>query len=330
MFTTPIPIMPFLVIMIGIILYSNLIMDSGKNNILKYRKEQSKNGSKSSFRVKFKEDVERRVKFSKREELELLCLNAGFDLSYSDFLLICLCLACGLFFVCVFLINNFFMGVVFAFFGFSLPKQILGMIKTKRVEKLEKQIGPFMNMVIKRYEYTGDFEKAMINTTNEFYGTEPLFTELSKTVSEMSIGVPIPQALDGLARRTTNKYLGLLSDYYKIAYTLGTDEVRKKLLSQAYIQYEENRRMKAFLKEQISEPIRDSYLMVITVPVFFLFGCFAINGYTEFMFNETVGQIVLAGIAICLIGVIWFINHVVGAPLDKRKEKKQNNPANRK
>lgn len=328
--STPIPAVPFVIIMVLTILYSNLIMDSGKADILKYRKSQTKNTNKNSFRVKFKEDIDRRVKFSKREEIELLCLNAGFDLTFSDFLLICICIALGLFFVCVFLMNNFFMGLVLGAFGFFLPKQVMGMLKTKRVQKLETQIGPFMNMVIKRYEYTGDFEKAMIHTTKEFYGTEPLFTELSKTVSEMSVGVPIPQALDGLARRTSNKYLGLLSDYYKIAYALGTDEVRKKLLSQAYIQYEENRKMKAFLKEQISEPIRDSYLMVITVPVFFLFGCFAINGYSDFMLNETLGQVVLAVISVFLLGVIWFINKVVGAPLDGRKEKKQNNPVNRK
>lgn len=328
--STPIPAIPFIVIMVITFLYSNLFMDSGKANILNYRKNQAKKSSMNSFRVKFKEDVDKRVAFSKREKIEILCLNAGFDLSYSDYLLVCGGIAFLFFFLCVTLMNNFFMGIVLGAFGYNLPKQVLGIIRTKRIQKLENQIGPFMNMVVKRYEYTGDFEKAMINTAKDFYGTEPLFTELSKTVSEMSVGIPIPNALDNLARRTSNKYLGLLADYYKIAYSLGTDEVRKKLLNQAYIQFEENRKMKAFLKEQISEPIRDSYLMVMTVPVFFLFGCFAINGYTEFMFNETLGQVTLAIIAVFLLGIIWFINKVVGAPLDKRKEKQNNNPSQRK
>lgn len=319
--SNPIPVGPFLGVMILTILYSNLIMDSGKSDIFKYRKEQTKNGSKNSFRVKFKDDVNKRVAYSKREEIEVLCLGAGFDLAYSDYLLICFCLSFALAFLCVFLLNNIFMGIVLGVFGATLPKQVLGAIRNRRLEKLEKQIGPFMNMVVKRYEYTGDFEKSMINTAKEFYGTEPLFSELSKTVSEMSVGVPIPQALDNLARRTSNKYLGLLADYYKIAYSLGTDEVRKKLLSQAYIQFEENRRMKAFLKEQISEPVRDSYLMVCTVPVFFLFGCFAITGYTDVMLHETIGQVVLAVTAVVLLIIIWFINKVVGAPLEKQTKK---------
>lgn len=323
--STPIPIFPFFIVMVLTIIYSNLFLDSGKAEITKYRKEQTKNGNKNSFRVKFKEDIERRVKYSRREEIETLALNAGFDLSYSDYLLICACIAIALFVLCSVLLNNPFMGMVLAAVGAIAPKQILGVIKGRRLDKIEKQIGPFMKMVIKRYEYTGDFEMSLTNTAKEFYGTEPLFSELSKTVSEISIGVSIPNALDNLAKRTANKYLGLLADYYRIAYTLGTDEVRKKLLNQAYIQYEENRKMKAFLKEQIAEPVRDSYLMVLTVPVFFVVGCVGIDGYVDFMMNEKLGQIALAIICLVLLGIIWFINKKVGAPLDKKVEKKSSN-----
>ena len=321
--STPLPVVPFVIIMVATIFYSTFILDSGKAEIFKYRKNQVKNGSKNSFRVKFQENVNGRVKYSKREQIETLCLNAGFELSYSDYLLICICVALALFFVCLILLNNVFMGFAFAFVGFIAPKQFFEIVKGRRLDKLEKQIGPFMKMVVKRYEYTGDFEKALTNTTKEFYGTEPLFSELSKTVSEISIGIAIPIALDNLAKRTSNKYLGLLADYYKIAYSLGTDEVRKKLLNQAYVQYEENRRMKEFLKKEISEPIRDSYLMVLTVPVFFVVGCVGIEGFLDFYLNETVGQIVLAGVSLLLLGVIWFVNKVVGAPLDKRAEKKK-------
>ena len=316
--STPIPVAPFLLIMVLLILWSTFISDSGKADIIQYRKDQTKNSSKNTFRVKFQEDINKRVKYSKREEIELLALNAGFDLSYSDYLLICACIAIGLLVIFTVILNNVYMGFVFAFVGFIAPKQVLGVIKHKRLDKIEKQIGPFMKMVIKRYEYTGDFEMSLTGTAKEFYGTEPLFSELSKTVSEISIGVSIPNALDNLARRTSNRYLGLLADYYKIAYTLGTDEVRKKLLNQAYQQYEENRKMKAFLKEQISEPVRDSYLMVLTVPVFFLVGCFGIDGYLDFMTHEMLGQISLAVISLLLIGIIWFINKVVGAPLEKK------------
>ena len=327
--SNPIPIGPFLGFMIFTILYSNLILDSGKDSIFKYRKKQQQD-NRSSFRQKFDKEIEQRTKFTHREAIEMLCLNAGFDLKYSDYILICSCISICLFFLSTFLINNVFLGIVLAFIGFKFPKQILGMIKTKRVEKLEQQIGPFLNMVIKRYEYTKDFEKSMINTTKEFVGMEPLFTELTKTVSEMALGISTTKALDNLAKRTSNKYLGLFSDYYAIAISLGTDEVRKNLLNQAYIQYEENRKMKSFLKEQISEPIRDCYLMIAVVPLLFLFGCFVINGYTDFMFNTLIGQAVIAGTFVALLGAIVFVNKVVGAPLDGRKEKNENNAANRK
>lgn len=318
-----IPIGPLIVFLIGTSLYSFLFVDSGKSEIFKTRKKQSLNMRTNSFRLKFKEYADGKVKYSKRVEKETLCLNAGLDWSYSDFLMVCVGISLFFLVFFIFIVGNVYMAVIFAIFGYTLPEQLIGLIRTKRLAKLEKQIGPFMNMVIKRYEFTEDFEKSLIGTTKEFYGTEPLYTELSKTVSEVAVGISISEALDNLSKRTANKYLKLLADYYKIAYTLGTDEVRKKLLGQAYVQYEENRKMKSFLKEQISEPIRDSYLMVGAVPLFFGFGVLFINDYLDFMLNDPVGQI---GMAVCSMGllvIIIFINKVIGAPLDRHEKKKK-------
>lgn len=309
---------PLLLFLIGTLIYSNLFMSSGKADIFKRRKQQSKDFSSNTFRLRFQDFTNKKVEYSKREEVEILCQNAGVSWSYGDYLLISLGVAFILFSIFTFILGNIFMGIMFTVIGFSLPKQILGMIKNKRIEKLEKQLGPFMNMVIKRYEYTEDFEKAIVNTTKEFYGTEPLYTELSKTVSEISVGVSIPEALDNLAIRTANKYMGLLADYYKIAYNLGTDEVRKKLLTQAYEQYEENRKLKMFLKEQISEPVRDSYFMVMAYPIFIGFGIIFMDGYSEFMFHNIVGQITLTLCTLFILAIIVFINKVIGAPLEKK------------
>ena len=168
---------------------------------------------------------------------------------------------------------------------------------------------------------TGNFEKALILTTEEFKGIEPMYSELKSTVAEIQVGVNVGDALDNLARRTANQYLKRFSDFYKIAYKLGTQEVREKLLTQAYVQYEENRQMKAFMKKEISEPVRDSYIMVVTVPVFFMFGVVAMPGYSEFMFQETIGKVILAVIVGVLLGVIWYINKKIGAPIDEVKKK---------
>lgn len=312
---------PFLLFMIGTMIFSTFFMSSGKSEIFKMRKLQAKEFSSNTFRLRFKDYTDKKVEYSKREEIEILCQNAGVDLSYSDFILVSIGVAILLFSIFTFVIGNIFMGTAFAVIGYKLPKQILGFIKNKRIEKLETQLGPFMNMVIKRYEYTEDFEKAIINTAKEFYGTEPLYTELSKTVSEISVGVSIPEALDNLAIRTANKYMGLLADYYKIAYLLGTDEVRKKLLGQAYEQYEENRKLKMFLKEQISEPVRDSYMMVLAYPLFVGFGVVFMDGYTDFMFHTLLGQIVITACTLAVMGIVVFINKKIGAPLEKKYQK---------
>jgi len=301
--------------MVITILYN--AFDSRDSSILTFRKEQAQNMSnENAIRNKFREYTEKKVNFSKRYKIETLCLNAGFNASYSDYLLACFGTSFLLFFLLTFGLQNPFMGVVLAVVGYLLPKQVLGFIKNKRLNTLERQIGPFMHMVIKRYENTTDFEKSLILTMEEFRGTQPMYGELQKAVAEISVGVAVGEAMDNLARRTGNPYLSRLSDFYKIAYKLGTEEVREKLLYQAYLQFEENRRMKDFLKKEISEPVRDAYIMVATIPIFALFGVLTMEGYLNFMLFTMIGKIATAIVLSFILASVWFINVKIAAPLD--------------
>ena len=306
----------FLVFMIGLIIYS--AFDTNDVSVFEFRKTQSKSMSQeNAIRSRMKEYTEKKVDYSKRYKIETLCMNAGFtDMTYADYLMLSLGSSLLFFFIFGVLLGNIVLGLFLAFVGYSLPKQVLNFIKNKRAVVLEQQIGPFMEMVIKRYENTSDFDKSLILTMEEFRGTEPMYGELRKTVSEIKVGVPTGEAMDNLARRTGNMYLSRLSDYYKIAYRLGTQEVREKLLTQAYLQFEENRRMKDFLKKEISEPVRDAYVMVATIPVFALFGVFTMDDYLAFMLFDPIGKIGLAVIVFVMIASVWFINTKIAAPLD--------------
>lgn len=312
-------------VLIGIIFFAIMafliILDSvsANNSLLDSRKKQtSSNKKENDTRKQFDDYVNKKAKYSKKYEIETLCMNAGFrNMKYSDVVLLKIMIAIAMFFIFGVILRNVFVGALVACVGWAVPEQVLAFLKNRRINTLEKQIGVFMNMATQRYINIGDFEKSLILTTDEFVGIEPMYTELKYTVAEISVGIDMGSALDNLARRCGNQYLKRFSDFYKIAYKLGTQEVREKLLTQAYEQFRENQEMKDFMKKEIAEPVRDAYIMLATVPVFFIVCCFIMPGYGEFMFQEQLGKITVAVIIAIMLGAVWFINKKIAAPLDK-------------
>ena len=160
-----------------------------------------------------------------------------------------------------------------------------------------------------------DFEKALKLTREEFRGLEPMYTELKVTTAEIDSKVPIHEALDNMAERSENKFLIRFADYYKIASAIGTKDARENLLGQAYIQFEEERVLRALLKKEISEPKRDAMMMIVTIPVFMMFGVFVMDGYWEFISQEFLGKLMVAAVAFAMILLVWFLNAKIGGPL---------------
>lgn len=282
-----------------------------------FRQKQAEEFAKQdTLKQKMIDYTTEKVEYSKRLKIEILCQQAGKDMLYGEYILQCIFTGIGAAIVIGFIFSNPFMGLLFLFLGMKFPKQMLLHKKNKRLKALDQQLGPFMYMTIKRYETTRDFAKAIEATANEFRGVQPLYGELQKTVSEINVKIPVADAISNLAKRSNNQYVARLADYYTIAAHLGTDEVRKKLLMQAYLQYEENRKLKEFLKKEISEPVRDAQILLVTVPMMFLFGAFVMPGYLDFMLHTTMGRIGVAFVTMILLGCMWFINAKIAAPID--------------
>ncbi|MBP1308766.1 tight adherence protein B [Paenibacillus sp. 1182] len=296
---------------------SSLFSMRGKNKF-ENRKEQSKNLLRENvLKQRIEQIAEGRVRYSKRYGIETLCMQAGFPLTYAEYLMISV--ASGLI-VAIFVgmvMNNPILGIIFLFVGYMIPKQVITLRKNRRVVMMEKQIGSFMHMVIKRYETTREFSKALELSTIEFKGEEPLYTELRKTVLDISLGKPVTDAMDSLARRTGNKYLARFSDYYKIASAIGTDEIRKKLLEQAYTQFEENRVNKQTTKKELATVVREAYIMLVSIPMFAIYQVMTNDNYIGFMtgtFLGKVGSVIIIGV---FMGAVWFINNKISAPIDE-------------
>jgi len=288
-----------------------------RENPLSRRKKQTVNMLRENIiKDKLDEILKARVKVSKRNSMEDKLVQAGFNMSFTEFVMVSILsgIIMGILFGTI--MTNPLLGVMFLIFGSLAPYQAVMFIRNRRITLLEKQAGVFMQMVIKRYENTRDMHKALQMTANEFKGEEPIGTEIDKTVLEIELGVPTVEALENMAKRTNNQYLERFAAYYEVAAEVGTDDLRRNLLTQAYNQYEENRQLKRELRKEISGPVIDAYIMIASVPLFALYQIAMSEGYVGFMTKTTTGRIGTTAIIGALILIIWFVNAKIGAPLD--------------
>lgn len=305
----------FVILMLITILWGHFSIH--RNQVLEGRKKQSSNILRENvLKKRLEEYSEKKVKFSKRYAIETLALQAGFKLTYVDFVLISFASMIAMTVIVSAIMHSIIIGFCFGLLGYLLPKEIMVFLKNRRLVRMEKQVGPFMQMVIKRYDTTNDFGKALALTLEEFKGEEPMYSEIKQTILELEVGVPTSEALDNMARRTGNKYIERLADYYKIASTLGTEEIRKNLLNQAYLQYEENQEIKRNMKKELAGPKNEAYIMLASIPGFAVYQSITNDDFIPFMTQTTTGQIGTVVISAIFLGCLWFINKKISAPLD--------------
>lgn len=293
------------------------MLTSKGNGKLEQRKQQSNNRLRENvLRKRLEKLAEERVKYSKRYEIETLCLQAGMNMSYVEYVAVSVTTSLVFSLLMLIALNNWILGLVLLVIGYMIPKQTITFLKNRRVSIMDKQVGSFMLMVIKRYENTKDFKTSLELTMTEFKGEEPLYSEIRQAVMDVNLGKPMSETLSEMARRTGNKYMMRLADYYKISSDIGTDDVRKKLLNQAYMQYEENRKGVSMMKRELSGVKREAYIMLCSVPAFAVFQMNTNKDFIHFMTSTTLGQGGTVALFVILAGSMWFINNKISAPLD--------------
>lgn len=315
-----------MIYILGIFIFVNIIFiifNNAKNvetsfskSILSMRKLQSNSFRQNALKKKFEKLAEENTKISTKYKVETKILQAGFDLSYGEYKLISIASAIILPLVVVLTTNNQILSIMCIFLGYNIPSQVFTFIKNRRCQLIDGQVGTFIKLTSERYSMQGNFAKAVEDCLDDFKGQEPLYHEIKITIAELKSGVLVEDALYNLARRTNNKYLKRYADYYKVTSDLGTSEAKEVILSQAYQQYDEHRKMTSQLKKNISEPIGEAYFMLGSIPVMILYQIAVSNNYLDFMLNNSVGKIgsafIVGGIALC----IWFVNAKIASPLE--------------
>ena len=309
----------YLLIFLGFIgVVGTIILSTILSNMdtLKRRMRQSKGLlPKNLISSRVKQFTATRIKPSKISEMERNLNQAGFyNTSYEDFLIFSVFFgfACGAFFL--FFLNNVLLGIMFAVVGFFLPKQIVIAKKNKRFETVDKQLGPFLQIVSERYESGSDMKTCIESTIEEFKGEQPLYKELERLGLSLNTGKKIEDMLDEFAERLGNPYVKRFADYYRIAANLGTDDSRG-LVKQAFLQHDENRKNQLLIQKELQSCKSEGYMLLGGIPAIVLYQIFFSDGYLDFMTNTVVGKVGTSIIAIIAFGAFWFLNRKIGAPL---------------
>lgn len=260
--------------------------------------------------------LEEQASYAKKNKITVLCSQAGLKLSYGQYKFLCILSAIILPIVLYALLKNEYLLIVAFILGFTIPSQIITFMRNRRMAILDKQIGSFLQIVTERYSNTKDFAKSLRDCTQDFKGSEPLYSELLDTTMEIELGVSIGEAIRNLSVRTGNKYIRRLGDYYSLSIQIGTDDARSTLLKQSYLQYEENRTLTNNLKAAISGPANEAYIMIAFIPLTIVYNSMTNPEYLEFMTTTQLGKIGVAGIFAVILGSLWLVNTKISAPLD--------------
>lgn len=260
--------------------------------------------------------LQKKIKPSKRISIEKELIRSGFNMDFLDFIMTSIIsgLVSALIFGVAF--SSFLVALAFLAIGTLLPYQVVGFVKNKRLQQMEKQVGSFLKMTISRYKNINDFNKVLRLVEKEFRGEEPIHSEIQKTIRDIDVSIPVDEALERMADRMNNKYMRIFASYYKITAEVGTEEAKETILSQALIQYEENYRIKRELKKEISGPKQEAYIMIGSIPAFAVYQMFTNDTYLDFMTSTLMGKIGSTVILLAVILVTWFVNVKIGAPLD--------------
>lgn len=307
----------FFLFLMGMILYLVGGKSEKKETMSEMRRKQSTTSIReNALKQKLEKLLEERQEVSKRVKVEEFCSQAGFNISYGEYKIISYVSGLVLPILGLLAMNSIFPLPILAIIGYFIPNQVIGFVRNRRLSVIENQVGIFMKLLIERYKTTNNIAESITKTVPDFKGQEPMVSELKRAEREIEIGKPVSDVLRDLAKRTGNKYLNRLTDYYEISLEIGTAESRELLLPQAFNQYRQDLSVKRKLRERIIGTIREVQVLLLAIPLMMVYQLFVSDTYLDFMLNTRIGQIGLTFVLAIMTVSTWFINKKIGGPID--------------
>lgn len=305
-------------IAIVIILAINLIVDYWKHREKKHGKERySLKGMKqNAIKRQLEETLETQAEAKKKYEKTKIMTQAGLKMTYGELQIISILSSalCSIF-VLLFM-KNPILGLMMVPLGYMIPLQIVNFIRNRRLAVLERELESFMELFVERYKTVKSASRSFEDCLTDFEPGQPIYYEIQETLFKIGSGTPSVDAIKDMALRTGNTFFIRMTNYLEIAETIGTDDVRDRLMSKALLQARKYKTRKNVLKQKIQSPKNQCMVLLFAVPGVLVYQTFTTEGYIDFMINDMMGKIGSAVIAAIFIGALWFINKKIGSPIE--------------
>lgn len=248
-------------------------------------------------------------------KVETTFAQAGFSISYGTYKIIALSVSIILPILTMAFLHNIFLAFVSCFGGYLMPIQIVRSIRNKRLSKLSKQSGSFLNLITERFKATHDLSSCIISSKEDFKGQEPIYSEILKTEAEMKRGISAIEALRNLSVRINSIYIKQFCEYYPIISQIGINKNTLDIMSEPFKNYEKQRKKNEALEKRIQSNIKDNMIMVYAIPIIIIYQSATNKSYLPFMLDTTVGKIGTTIIVLAVIICVWVLVTKLGAPI---------------
>jgi tight adherence protein B len=138
------------------------------------------------------------LRFPIAHRMDLFIIQADVSFTIGVFLLLSVVLALAGFLVIFIITQNFLFSLPGGGIGF-VPYYVLSLMKTRRIKKFEEQLPDALDMIARSLRAGHALGSGIEMVGQEF--SEPLGTEFTKTVTQITFGVGLEDALRNMAKR---------------------------------------------------------------------------------------------------------------------------------
>lgn len=208
-----------------------------------------------------------------------------------EFLLMSFVAAISLFLLIYILNGNLFLAFMSSGIGFFLPKIMIMRSRDKRKRALSDQLPEFLNILSNALRAGLSFNQALATAGDEM--RDPIRWEFQKVLRDYTLGRPLDEALNDLARRTGDEDMEMFVSAIIIQRQVGGNI--SEILDMIANTIRERVKLKGEVRT-LSAQNRMSAIIIGSLPIGIAMVLSVLNPeYLKPLFTETLGQIMAGG-----------------------------------
>jgi tight adherence protein B len=187
-------------------------------------------------------------------------------------------------------------------FGLALPWLYLSVKESRRTSAFLAQLPDTLQLIAGSLSAGFSMPQAMDTVVRE--GQQPITGEFNRALVEARLGVPIEDALEGVAERMQSKDFGWVVMAIKIQREVGGNLA--ELLSTVAATLRERERLRRQVKVLSAEGRLSAWILGLLPPVFSLYLILTRPAYLEPLWTTAMGIFFLGvGVVLLTVGALW-------------------------